>query len=196
MPQTQGGGTQYGIGPGTNLRGPISIKRPPCAANGSITDFVGLFDANGAPVAPSASGGLVIPSANLDPQVIQYKKVTLTAANMLALHGTPITGIAAPGAGKAIQLIDALIYINFNTTAYAAGSVFQIVVGGAAVATTTAALINNGAALIIQPAFPLVGTTNSEGTGNSALTLTASAGEFTTGDSPVNVHLWYAVVTL
>lgn len=189
MPQQQGGGTQYTGGPGSSMRGPLYIKGAP-GGSGQYS-FYQIFDQFG-----QLASNVIVPSANLDPQVIQYLKVTLTAAQVKALHGTPVTLIAAPGAGKFIQLIDALIYLNFNTTGYAAGSAVNIVDGGATVATTTAALINTGSAIAIQPGFPLVGTTNSVGTGNSALTITAASSEFTTGDSPVDVHLWYAVVTL
>jgi hypothetical protein len=199
MPQTQGGGTVYGIGPGTNLRGPLALKRMPCAANSSVIDFVGLFDANGAPVAPTATGGIVIPSANLDPQIIQYQKTTITAAIFKTLFTTPVSLIAAPGAGKFIQLFDALIYVNFNSAQYTAGGVLSLLVGGASLATVTAALINAAAGAstdVIQPTLPLVGTGAVAGLANTALTISAATQNFATGDSPVNVHLWYAVVTL
>jgi hypothetical protein len=196
MPQTQGSGTVYAVGPGTNLRGPISIKRPPCAANGSITDFIGLFDANGQPQA----GGMVIPSANLDPQVIQYKKVVVSSAAWLTLATPAVSLIAAPGAGKMIQLFDAAFFVTFGTAAYAAGSGVQILQGTVVVATMTAALINGvtnatTTDVFLQGVFPGLATAQHNGVLNTALTLNVVGANFTTGDSPVTVHLWYSIVT-
>lgn len=129
------------------------------------------------------------------PGNMQYAKVTLTAAQVKALHGTPITLVAAPGAGKFVQLLDAALYLNYGTAAFAAGSTVQLIMNSIAIATTTAALLNNGSSIMIQPAFPALATTASQGAANAALTITASGSEFTTGDSTVDVHLWYAVIT-
>jgi hypothetical protein len=196
MPQAQGAGTVYVGGPGGAKRGPLYMKRWPSGANGNIQDFVQLFDANGNLVSPIGSS-VIIPSANIDPQVIQYKKVTLTPAQVLLLFTTPISLIAAPGAGKFIQVLDALFFVQFGTAQYTAGGVVSLVEGAVNIATTTAALINGAAAnLVIQPAFPLLATSNSVGTGNSAVTIQAATQNFASGDSPIDVHLWYAVVTL
>lgn len=130
---------------------------------------------------------------------MQYKKVTLTATQVKALHAAPITLIADPGTGSFIQLLDALLYVNFVSAQYTAGSTVQFLLNSVAVATTTAALVNAAAsatANIIQPAFPLIGTSNNVGVANSALTITAATTEFASGDSPINVHLWYSIVTL
>ena len=48
----------------------------------------------------------------------QYAQRTLTSAEILALGTTPITLVAAPGAGKSIWLKNVYARLNFNTTAY------------------------------------------------------------------------------
>lgn len=123
-------------------------------------------------------------------------KTTITAAQMLALSGTPVTLLAAPGAGLLIQIFSVIAYVNFNTTAYAAGSVLQVLENSIAVATTTAALINTTTAIAIQMALPLLGTTASLGAANSAVTLGVAGSNFTTGNSPVDIILSYTIVTL
>jgi hypothetical protein len=49
---------------------------------------------------------------------LQYATRTLTSAEILALGTTPITLIAAPGAGKAIFVKNVYSRINYNTTTY------------------------------------------------------------------------------
>jgi len=49
--------------------------------------------------------------------VLEYKDVSLTNTNMLALRATPITLVAAPGAGKALIFLGAQLFFDY-TAAY------------------------------------------------------------------------------
>lgn len=51
--------------------------------------------------------------------------ITLTSAQILALNTTPITVIPAPGAGQLIQVDNAVLRLNFNTTAYTGTNAIQ-----------------------------------------------------------------------
>ena len=128
---------------------------------------------------------------------VQHKKVVVTAAQMIAMGGsplTPVTILPAPGAGMANFVQDAVLVVNFGTTQYTGGAAVNFQMNSITVFSTTAALINGASAsILIQPAFPAVGTTASLGAFNSALTMnTASA--FATGDSTISVHVWYATL--
>lgn len=159
---------------GTSMRGPLNIKRP------LTSDQVQIYDATGQPT----NGG------------VRYAKLAITAAQMLALHGTPLTVLAAPGAGQYIEVIDAKLVFTFGTTQYAAGSAVQLKLGTIVIATTTAALVNAVAAnAALQLAFPGMGTAQTDGPDNTGLTLTAASTEFTTGDSPASLHVWYTPIT-
>ena len=46
------------------------------------------------------------------------ESVTLTAAQVTLLNTTPVTLVAAPGAGKALMLLDAVLFLDYATTAY------------------------------------------------------------------------------
>ena len=50
--------------------------------------------------------------------LVQNIKVTLTSAQILDLHNTPVELIPAPGVNKFIQLLSIYTYLDFNTTAY------------------------------------------------------------------------------
>ena len=125
---------------------------------------------------------------------VQYAKVTMTAAQILALNATPVTILAAPGAGLSLYVHAMALYLNFGTAAFQSGTTVTFKQGTATLATTTAALINGGASALIQPAFPAEGTTASLGANNSAITANTTVA-FTTGDSTVDVHIWYSLLT-
>lgn len=50
--------------------------------------------------------------------LVQNKKITLTSAQILDLHNTPVELIPAPGIDKFIQVLSVYSYLDFNTTPY------------------------------------------------------------------------------
>lgn len=58
-----------------------------------------------------------VTSAKLDVSTIQYAEVSLTNAQMLALRASPVTLVAAPGAGKLIEFVSAVLLFDY-TAAY------------------------------------------------------------------------------
>lgn len=125
----------------------------------------------------------------------QYQKIVLTAAQVLAMFGAPITLLPAPGAGLANVLLDCTFFLNHVTGAFAAGGLVEIIQNSITQITTSATLINNASSILIQPAWPGVGTTQSNGAANSATTITNATQAFTGGGaSTLEVHLWYATI--
>lgn len=55
-----------------------------------------------------------IQSDDIDPSVIQYAEVAVTAAEMLALRATPKSLVAAPGAGYVLEFISALFIYDYT----------------------------------------------------------------------------------
>lgn len=55
-----------------------------------------------------------VATAALDVSTIQYAEVALTNTNMLALRATPITLVAAPGAGKVLEFISAVLIFDYT----------------------------------------------------------------------------------
>lgn len=49
---------------------------------------------------------------------VQYAEVTIPAASVAALRATPYALVAAPGAGKVIELISGCLILDYNSVAY------------------------------------------------------------------------------
>lgn len=60
-----------------------------------------------------------VTTGKLDVSTIQYAEVALTADEIKALRATPKTLVAAPGAGKAIEFLSAVLLLDATATAFA-----------------------------------------------------------------------------
>jgi len=139
------------------------------------------------------------PFAGVD-GAVQFVEATISTAQVLALFGTPITLVAAAGAGKVLVPLRCAVILDYNSVAYngvAAGEDLAIRytdasgVIGLTVETTgfldqasdqvRTGAVDAGAAAAIVPVA------------NSPLVLHMTAGEIATGNSPLRVKLWYAI---
>ena len=57
-----------------------------------------------------------IDSTDLDTSILQYAAVSMTSAEVKALRATPKTLVAAPGAGKVIEYISAVLILDYGGT--------------------------------------------------------------------------------
>ena len=124
-------------------------------------------------------------------------RVALSSANILAMFGTPVTLLPAPGAGKTIIVESILFKMTRTSTAYAGGGAVTFkYAGGASLPSTIAAtVVTTGGA----------GTEyNHVGDNGASLTPTANAGiqitngtaAFTTGTGTADIVIKYRVVAL
>ena len=129
--------------------------------------------------------------------------LTLTAAQILALNGTPVQIVAAPGAGKILLPILGTAQYKFNTTAYANVTGAILTIGPSPLAATGQGIEFQATGLIdqtvntidLEPVFCTGPQTN---WANLALVITneGGSGEFTTGDGTLVITLWYMTLTL
>lgn len=131
-------------------------------------------------------------------------KVTVSPADMLAVvtGPTPYQLIAAPGAGKFIDIISIACYVNFNTTAYDFNAALRIgtnTTGSVTIGTDGGQVTTSPYNMINATSSKLsvVGSQGGEKNINTALYLNAgTATSVTQGDSDVTFYITYKIVTL
>lgn len=127
--------------------------------------------------------------------------VTVTTGQLLALNATPKTLVAAPGAGKAIIMIDAQAELDYNSVAYdgiAAGEdlAFRYTNGsGAIVAEIETTGFLDQTADTYRHVYPLADAAKVPAA-NAALVLHLKSGEIATGNSPLNIKIRYRIADL
>ena len=125
--------------------------------------------------------------------------VEITTTELLALFTTAIDIVPAPGAGKALILLGAILFLDYNSAAY----------GGIAAGEdlTINYTDKNGAVLATIETTGFLDQTNDEvryvyaasaaaitPVANAVLCLHLLVGNITTGDSPLKLRVYYRVV--
>lgn len=134
--------------------------------------------------------------------VQRRKLVKLTSAQVLALFATPVTLVAAPGTGKALELVAASITKPAGTAyaGVAAGEDLSISYTNAAGLAVAGCEVTGfldqatAQARILKPYNAASGVSDIVPVANAALVIHMLTGEITTGDSPVYVTVIYRVV--
>lgn len=135
------------------------------------------------------------------PQSVISTSVTLTSAQLKALHGTPVTLLAAPGAGF-MYVPKSIVYeYNFLTTAYTLGAAGNFVINQGAVAVNTAfvstGFIDQTVSKIALAPIPALASTSVTSLSNQAISVTnSSATEWTLGLGNVVITLTYAIMSV
>jgi len=143
-----------------------------------------VLTSNGAGAAPTfqaaAGGG-------------SYTTVTrsLSAADIIAMGGSPIELIAAPGANKIIMVNQLTVSMNYNSAQFTGGGTLQIRQGtaGTTMLTGPVAAVINGAADFVRTYYAVINTTMAANT--SVTVSTAGGANFADGNSTIELHLTY-----
>jgi hypothetical protein len=131
-----------------------------------------------------------------------YADVTITSAQLLALNATPISIIAAPGAGKAIIPLGVIAYKAAGTaySGIAAGEDLVLKYTNASGAEcspqieTTGFLDQTTAQTRFVAGIGTSLTTNITPVANAAIVAHLLVGEITTGDSDLKLRVFYKVI--
>jgi hypothetical protein len=132
---------------------------------------------------------------------LKTKIVEISSAALLALNATPATLVSAPGAGKALILVGAELWLDYGGTAYAgiaAGEDLAIKYSDAAGATL-ATVEATGFLDATADAFRYVAPTTTAAftpVADAPLVLHMLTGEIITGNSLLKLRVLYRELTL
>jgi hypothetical protein len=144
----------------------------------AINAFVAAVNANNAQFATTP-----VNSAGLDPTTVQYATVNLTLTQLLALYTTPISLVAAPGAGKLLEFLSAVVEFVYGSAAFTIGSATNLTVkytnasGAAASATLAVTGLFDQTATTLSTLLPAAAI----GVTNAALVLSLAVANMTAG---------------
>jgi hypothetical protein len=120
--------------------------------------------------------------------------VTLSSADILDLHNTPVTLVAAPGAGKCLLPVRVVSFMGTYTPYSSTSTAYPVLrfAGAATPSTPLTEDVSYG-----TPAFwsVPVGTISIDTTyaENVALVATTDGAQFTDGDGTLTVTVWYTI---
>jgi len=193
-----------GGGTGNTTATAYAVQCGGTTTTGAHQSIAGL-GSSGDVLTSNGAGALPTFQATSAPAVtLQTAQFTLTSAQMKALHATPVTAIAAPGAGKLIVMVGIYakyIYAGTNVFVASAGQNVQVAFGSTTNGAITLFNVNQIAAAANVYIQAQTGANVSNGaTDNQAILLYNSSGTEVTGnaagDNTFNINFLYYVVTI
>jgi len=126
---------------------------------------------------------------------IQKVMVSLTAANLQGMYATPVTVVAAQGAGTAIALRKCVAIFDSTATTYANGGVIYLSYNNTTPITNNVAATFLTAGDKVYALNPLAAAGGNSLLVNTPLTITNDTAAFITGTGVARLLIEYEVVT-
>jgi len=138
-----------------------------------------------------------VQAADTDPSVLQKAVVTLTAAQIIAMYGTPQSILPAPAAGQVLVIDQIIAQMKPGATQFTGGGAVTFQYHGTAVVphsgNVPAATIN-AAAVSENVVPPPTGTIQPPAA--TGLDITNGTAAFATGNGTLVVTVFYSIITL
>jgi hypothetical protein len=160
----------------------------------------------------NVSGGTAIPSAltvsqmqtalgvNSGYATVYYVSITISTASVLTLNTTPLTIVAAPGAGLAIQVVAGTASMTYNTTPYATNGKFGLITQGAveyqSLLSANGFLFGTVTRNVSLTGRPTNLITDTQLIANAPLLVQVDTGNPTAGDSDITITVLYRILPI
>lgn len=149
------------------------------------------------------TGAVTIADGVITPQklsfttgVIAVAQVTLSSAEILALNGTPIKVIDAPGVGSSIVVISALFDYTYVSSAYATNVTLQVYTDTATAPQAAAVILDSTTSRQVRLSLSTgsIGASDTMVIENKALYVTVPTGNPTAGDGTGVLTVWFLTI--
>jgi len=127
---------------------------------------------------------------------VQQASLSIPTASVLTLNATPLTIVAAPGAGYAIELINVSLKMTYNSVAYATNTTVQLIASGA---SAYQAQFNSAVLASASSTWNTIAKSALSGTNvieNTALQVKVPTGNPTAGNSDIKVFCLYRIIEI
>jgi hypothetical protein len=129
---------------------------------------------------------------------VQLATVSLTSTQIKALNTTPIQLVAAPGTGKAIQVLGVMGSLTFLTAAYATHTELDIIdtTGTTVLFKDTGTLLAATSSTVATIQMSIASNAANLVTANGSVSVTVPTGNPATGAGSLKLYVTYQVITL
>ena len=169
----------------------------------TIADQTFLGNVSGGTANPSALTVAQMQTAlgvNSGYATVYYASITIPTASVLTLNATPLTIVAAPGAGLAIQVVAGTASMTYNTTAYATSGALNILSLGSSISQATLGAngflfgtVTRNASFEITKSATITDTQIGV---NTPLIVQVGTANPTAGDSDITVTVLYRILPI
>lgn len=135
------------------------------------------------------------PQSIATPGVVRRQRVTLTSAQILALFTTPVTLVAAPGAGKYISVDEIFARVNYGSAAYVSANALEFRYTDGAGVKVSGDLAAGFVQANSNRADKAVGVAAAQAVANAPLVVAVPSANPTTGDSTFTLDILYRIVS-
>ena len=138
-----------------------------------------------------------VQAADMDPSMLQKAVVTLTAAQIMAMYGAPVSVLPAPAAGQVLVIDQIIAQMKPGGTQFTGGGAVTFQYHGTAVVPHSGnipAATITGAAGSENVVPPPTGTIQPPAA--TGLDITNATAAFATGNGTMVVTVFYSIITL
>jgi hypothetical protein len=132
-------------------------------------------------------------------QSLATASAPISSADVLTLYSSPINIVAAPGAGLALQAVDGVAWVDYNTIPYTTNVGVDIITDTATTAQLRIAVLLNTTTSTPRNFSQVAAPVNAADTQlipNKALNITVPVGNPAAGNSPLNYIVFYRTLTV
>jgi len=126
-----------------------------------------------------------------------YEEIVIPSASVLTLFTTPVTIVAAQGAGASIIVKRATMSVDFNSIAYTTNGIVELACDGAGAAQAISGANNGLFASVSRESNIAVNSAATVGQSviipNTALVVRVATADPAAGNSDITVRVWYSI---